>query len=292
MLETDTQPTSSPLRTVLEERGRNLGEFDRVHVRDFSPARFRKEYMRLPGRPVVIEGALEGWRAREEWTFDFFRERFGDARIPVGVVFEKKGTMRLAEYVDYLQERSAAAARGEVDDLPKYLEGWYFKQDRPELADYYDFPAIFGPCWFKRYFPKAWDPDGVGILIGPRGALTKLHNDGQSSHNMLAQLQGRKEWVVVDPAEVKGVFKDFREDAGGYPGLDHPALVERVEQVGYTTATIGPGDLVFIPSRFYHMVRTIEDSISLTYNFMNGTNARRVLWDLFRTRVRNMVGRG
>ena len=88
-----------------------------------------------------------------------------------------------------------------------------------------------------------------------------------------------------------GVFKDFREDAGSYQGLDHPALVERVEQVGYTTATIGPGDLVFI-DRFYHMVRTIEDSISLTYNFMNGTNARRVLWDLFRTRVRNMVGRG
>ena len=49
---------------------------------------------------------------------------------------------------------------------------------------------------------------------------------------------------------------------------------------------------MFIPSRFYHMVRTLEDSISLTYNFMNGTNARRVLWDLFRTRVRNLVGRG
>ena len=71
----------------------------------------------------------------------------------MGVVFEKRAPC--ASPSTWTTCRNAAPrGRGEVDDLPKYLEGWYFKQDRPELADYYDFPAIFGPCWFKRYFPR------------------------------------------------------------------------------------------------------------------------------------------
>src|SRR5579862_4193361 len=36
---------------------------------------FHREY-RAPGKPVVILDAIEDWRARKTWTFEFFKSRY------------------------------------------------------------------------------------------------------------------------------------------------------------------------------------------------------------------------
>ena len=39
-----------------------------------------------------------------------------------------------------------------------------------------------------------------------------------------------------------------------------------------------------LPGNWFHQVTSLDASISLTHNFFNGTNARRVLWEMMRTR--------
>ena len=45
-----------------------------------------------------------------------------------------------------------------------------------------------------------------------------------------------------------------------------------LEQATAYECEIGPGDMLFIPSNWWHHVRTIEKSITVSHNFFNDTN--------------------
>ena len=59
----------------------------------------------------------------------------------------------------------------------------------------------------------------------------------------------------------------------------------KANEVEYWTCDLKPGEIVVLPGDWFHQVTTLENSISLTHNFFNGTNARRVLWEMMRTRL-------
>src|SRR5690606_9320117 len=62
-------------------RQRALGDGGEIlRVRDLSGQDFLERFY-AASRPVVIEGALEGWAARKRWTPDYLKRRIGKARI-------------------------------------------------------------------------------------------------------------------------------------------------------------------------------------------------------------------
>lgn len=52
----------------------------RVHASDFTVENFLRDYW-IPGRPVVISGAVEDWICSTEWTLDNLRKRFGKTNV-------------------------------------------------------------------------------------------------------------------------------------------------------------------------------------------------------------------
>ena len=47
-------------------------------------AEFRAHLKR--GRPVVITGVMDSWPAMERWSIEFFAEKLGEERVPVGIL--------------------------------------------------------------------------------------------------------------------------------------------------------------------------------------------------------------
>jgi hypothetical protein len=73
--------------------------------RDLSLKEFNREY-RSPGEPVVLLDAVDEWRARSTWTFEFFKSRYGSSRV---LAYRYRGEkykpadaerMRLVDYID------------------------------------------------------------------------------------------------------------------------------------------------------------------------------------------------
>ena len=221
---------------------------------------FRRDYL-YPGRPVVISGAIDHWTARSTWTFNHFRTRYGDTSITVyrldGERYRPEGTetMPLASFID-------AAEKKDFDKYPRYVrDDWRLFITHKELLDDYEVPEYFFdwfgflPPFMRLVYPR--------IFIGPKGALTPLHSDIWGTHAWLAQLVGRKRWILFSPEQKEWLYdyrvQPRRPDFGKFPLFSNTHPVE---------CTIGPGDVIFVPSEWAHEVQSLDASISITHNYM------------------------
>jgi hypothetical protein len=225
-----------------------------------SIAEFNREY-RSKGKPVVITDAVETWRSRETWTFDFFKSSLGDAQV---LVYKYRGEkykptdasrMRLADYIE-------GVSSGDWTSFPYYIrDNWALLRENPQLDRDYSYPEYFFdwfsilPGFMRLKYPR--------IFIGPRGAVTPLHLDIWSTHAWLTQLAGRKRWILFSP-EQRSLLHNLQVDPNR---PDHQRFPLFRHAQGFE-CTIGPGDTVFVPGGWAHWVESLDSSISLSSNYM------------------------
>jgi hypothetical protein len=226
-----------------------------------SVAEFKREYLK-PQRPVVITDAAKSWEALKLWTFDYFREHCGSARVVV-YRYDPKNEftagntkeMTLAEYVEGLTSHT-------LEEFPYYLrDNWRLFRLCPELVRQHSVPPYFFD-WF-RLFPKFMRMPYPRIFIGPKGAITPLHSDVWQTHAWLTQLAGCKRWLLFAPDQV-GYLHGFKVRCEA-PDHDKFPLYRRAKPL---ETVIGPGDTIWVPSNWSHWVHSLDASISLTYNYM------------------------
>jgi len=221
---------------------------------------FNSEY-RFPGKPVVITDAIEKWKARSCWTFENFKSRYSTTRM---VVYRYKDdeyqgdhveTIRLGDYIDRI-------LTNDWNSYPYYIrDDWKFFLEHKELLADYTVPEYFFD-WFKL-LPRFMRLVYPRIFIGPGGSVTPLHHDIWGTHAWLAQLVGRKRWILFSPDDRELLYDyQVRPDQ---PDLERFPLFQKTKPL---ECTIGPGDVIFVPSRWAHQVISLDPSISLTHNYM------------------------
>ena len=234
-------------------------QVDRRH--NLSAEEFRHAYL-YPQRPVIITGAIDHWPARSLWSFDYFRNRFGDVRVAVHRYDEEREftpdavkEMTLRDYIDGVTTK-------DWKEFPYYLrDNWRIFHTHPELVAEHDVPPYFFD-WF-RLLPVFMRLPYPRIFIGPKGAITPLHADIWGTHAWLSQLIGRKRWLLFSPDQRKFLYDfDVRCEA---PDLSRHPLYREARPV---EAVIGPGDTIWVPGNWSHWVHSLEAGISLTYNYM------------------------
>ena len=84
------------------------------------------------------------------------------------------------------------------------------------------------------------------IFVGPKGAITPLHHDIWKTHSWLAQLVGRKHWILFSPDEKKFLYEYNVQPHN--PDLEKFPLFRNTKPL---ECIIGPGDLIFVPSGWH-----------------------------------------
>ena len=177
--------------------------------------------------------------------------------------------MRLCDYVACFRGECGKRSCSPDAVLPcGYLRGWTYEKDDASLMRDFEVPR-FAHDWFNK-LPKKEDPLFRWIFLGPGGSKTPLHVDPCLTHAWLAQIRGRKRFILYKPAHLKHLYDaagqpaDVRTpDRTRYPTFDHATPYEVV---------LGPGDLLFVPAGWAHQVECVDDSISLTHNFLPKQN--------------------
>lgn len=232
--------------------------------RNVSGEEFFEAYYAL-GRPVILTDVAEDWPALKLWSPEYFAEKFGDAELSVCMGREgdphcdrnfekylKKTTMR--EYANWVAQ-AGRTNDGYLISNNRMLENEIF---HTLLADIIAPEAYVDPSRFFTY---------MSFWFGPEGTFTPLHHDGNNI--LFCQVVGKKEFYLVSPWET-----ELLSQAQGY--YAHRSVPLDMEGEGYRApdekfpwpavrVVLNPGEALFLPVGFWHQVRSLDLSVSLSF---------------------------
>lgn len=223
-------------------------------------------------KPFVIEGAMRDWPASEKWTWEYFKEHYGNKPLFVFRsdddlnVRKTHSTMSMRKYVDYILSTD--------DEHPYYLVDYFVYQNMPELINDFTTPKEF-ESWFNK-LPYKMMPKFLSLYIGPEKSMSQLHFDIMNTVAWNACFIGTKEWYFYPPDETDNLYNS----QVNVFSPDHEKFPRFANAKGYHL-TQKAGDLVYTPPGWWHTVRNLEPSIALTDNFVNGLNIKRFCTHFF-----------
>jgi hypothetical protein len=198
--------------------------------------------------PFVLTGIVDRWPIASLSVADlkkayggmFVQARVGDY---IGSAFTREREFRAMTLADYLE-----LAQASTDGLPPYAGN----QSMPELMALCDWPPYY--AHYKK--AKVW--------LGPAGTVTPLHCD--FTDNLFAQIWGRKRLRLFPPHHAPFLYtrqanprlhgSSFDPEA---PDYERYPLASRAREV---VCEVKAGEMLFIPSGWFHHVRSLELSLS------------------------------
>jgi Cupin-like domain len=265
--------TLTELYAELDRQARQDNTVPRVRI---TSADFYEHYF-YPNRPVIVEGLMASWDAPAKWTVAWLSEQFGENLVTVHAdrskdpLYEQhlsRGcrVMRFADFLDTI------ASGGESNDL--YLVGRNQLLARPEFRRLLD--DVESPAGFLD--PANMDSRHIKLWIGSGGTITPLHHDRGSV--FFGQVRGRKQIKLISPFHLRSLYND---PANCYSPVSPagPIDTERfpaMRDVPIMEAVVGPGDFLLIPVGWWHWVRSLDLSMSLSCKnfFFRG---KRISWE-------------
>ncbi|KAF9930831.1 Lysine-specific demethylase 8 [Linnemannia zychae] len=253
------------------------------------------------GKPIIITGGIDHWPARERWTdLDTICRIAGpDRLVPIEIgsqYTDEQWTQKLVTMRDFIQtylmgqsnsnvgedERDNEGRADQTTDIGYLAQHDLFAQI-PRLRRDIDIPdyCLVSPNEQEGYNP----PDDVllNAWFGPQGTVSPMHTDPY--HNLLAQVVGRKYIRLYAPSETAKLYcyggdvsQNEQEQEGASnnmlsntsqvnvekPDLErHPRFVE----AEYVEAILAPGELLYIPFQWWHYIRSLSTSFSVSFWF-------------------------
>ncbi|TNE38026.1 MAG: cupin-like domain-containing protein [Sphingomonadales bacterium] len=230
--------------------------------RDVPPDDFLEHFYAL-GRPVVLTGLIDGWSALHRWTPQYLRERIGAAMVECQT--RRNGNAR------FELDKEAHAARipfnafidaisaAEGNDL--YLTAFNSRANGEALA-----PLEMDIGRIDSLLDHPEGSSGGMIWIGPGGTFTPLHHD--LTNNLLVQVAGRKQVILLPPADTPNLHNDVHVFSAISDVFD-PALdrvcYPQIDALRKYEIILEPGEALFLPLGWWHQVRSLDFSISMTF---------------------------
>lgn len=223
---------------------------------DFDAQRFKKHYLNK-NRPVVLKGYGNNWVAKEKWTLDFLAnlEVKNPVSLEIGANNQKETNFVKENLKTYIESIIKEEHKDKKDRA--YLTLFNIFDRFPHLKEDVDLSIL---TQFTR-------KNNIYAWIGPEGTVTGLHYD--SLNNLLAQVKGRKQVVLVAPKDNKNMYISDKFELGAtssgvdinnYDESKHP----KFKDVDFFSTILEPGDVLFIPKKWWHYVKSLDTSISIS----------------------------
>ena len=216
-------------------------------------------------RPMLFPDLVPSWPAFGKWSPQYLRDRFGHVQVTVtdgraaDPLYDQNGKKhttfcQLSDFVDRVTQA------GDSNDFYMVAQGR--NTALPELTSLFEDVAL--PAgWFDE--PRL--PTSSALWFGPRGTVTPLHHD--TSSILFCQVYGSKRIQLISPLELSmyGVAQSLYSRANAETGASMPADVQVLD------ITVAAGEALFIPAGYWHQVRALDVSISLSLNGFRRNNS-------------------
>jgi histone arginine demethylase JMJD6 len=226
--------------------------------------------------PCVIKHLLRHWPAMKTWTSseallrDCVPQEYG---CKVGS--DDDGYAVRLKY-KYFHRYIHDASQGAQDDSPLYIFDSGMLQETGMTKDYI-VPHVFSEDLLK-YAGEDRRPPYRWICVGGARSGTSIHVDPLGTSAWNALIVGHKRWALFPPGSVpKSVLKP-KDVNSAVRWFDRvwPATQEAAwEAQGYPKpieVVQRPGEVVFVPSGWWHVVLNLDFTVAVTHNFCSTSN--------------------
>jgi LPS sulfotransferase NodH len=210
-------------------------------------------------RPLVLDGVVSDMRA-SAWTPQYLRERCEGAEIeimsdrdadPEYEIYSgrHRSKIRMDEYIDNVLDPAGS-------------------NDRYLVANNFFFNTEIGRALLDelRPLPDFLSPDEKGdatyLWLGPKGTVTPLHHD--VINIFYFQLYGRKQFILAAPEEIPYVYNRQGVYSDVDPEIPDTDAFPHYQRIHTTTITLEQGQALFVPVGWWHHVRSMDVSISVS----------------------------
>eukprot|EP00045_Choanoeca_perplexa_P011192 m.117306 g.117306 ORF g.117306 m.117306 type:complete len:481 (-) comp15544_c0_seq1:16-1458(-) len=220
--------------------------------------------------PAVLINYTRQWPAYERWTRDYLISQYPDAKLNAGAA-----TLTFAQYFAYASQQQ--------DERPLYVFDKLFVAKCPPMEHDYSSPLFASGehDLFALLGPKR--PAYRWLICGPQRSGSNWHVDPNATSAWNGLLQGRKRWIFCPPGcPPPGVFPSPDGAAVATPISITEWMKDYYHELvasgnPYYEVTQETGDLVFVPSGWWHMVLNLSDTVAITQNYISSSNLAQAL---------------
>jgi Cupin-like domain len=244
---------------------------------------FEQTYL-YPNKPVIVTDAIREWKALSYWTPEFFRRTFGEMKFTLPHQERLQPNYDGKGEVEYTMTRFIDRVLESTDEDPApYFSNRILHDLFPSLEhDIEPLPDYFQPNWLPEHYIVGYVEKvlnrgaAIELYIGGKGGkFPVLHYDGAGTHAFLMQIYGRKKFVIYPPDQERYLYPSPQKQNFSMinnvnkPDLDRFPLFAKATPI---TFILEPGELLFIPSHWWHTTQMLTPSISVSINTVNQSN--------------------
>jgi hypothetical protein len=242
---------------------RQSGSAGKIDVRDQISGKdfFENYYFR--NQPVILTSLMGDWPAMKKWCPDYFSGHYG--HIPVEITrgrekdqdYEKDfrktvATIPFGEFIEQIKQQTSS------NDIYLVARNYFFSNPRLRtLRDDIIPPGEIIDSSFEGL-------QNMKFWFGPRGTVTPLHHDKHSI--LFCQVSGRKHFKMIPSFELPKIYNTARYYSEVDPEHPDPEKFPLFPNASVADIIVGPGDILFIPAGWWHWVRSLDISISVTFS--------------------------
>jgi cupin-like protein len=235
-------------------------------------------------RPVIMKDKILHWPALRQWGPEFFKANYGDMPVWLSRYDPNSQRSYLEQHIEYVSRKTTMA------DYVDALSGAHgFFSIRESIGMLQSHPELLGYVDGFRPFGCSGEPPAsqyMALWFSPGQDTTGMHID--VAEGLLFHIHGHKRVMLFAPDQTKLIYEDDldklyaegledridREDLEMWRNFVRWSKVNPFEpdferfpllrEAAYSEAIIAPGDVLYIPLGWWHAVRSLDTTISIS----------------------------
>ncbi|KAI0383807.1 Clavaminate synthase-like protein [Hypomontagnella monticulosa] len=223
-------------------------------------------------KPFILTDCIQRWPVYSSWSIQQLNTRYSTVSFRAEAV-----DWPFSIYHEYMSNSE--------DESPLYLFDKGFAE-KMNIRIGHETDAVYWPpeCFGKDLFELLGEerPAHRWLIVGPKRSGSTFHKDPNGTSAWNAVLEGSKYWIMFPPtAQVPGVYVSEDSSEVTSPLSIAEWLLEFHAEAralpGCVEGVCKAGEILHVPSGWWHLVVNLEAGIALTQNFVPESHLAAVL---------------